>query len=286
MSLSVHALAVRLLVVGRDAMTPVGRKRRPGALVAILVAAASLAGCNLVGNAAPVPYPGGCASLGFSARRCAAIVARARDAAAGQVGGAATSIALLGPEPDSVTLGSHQVARVVFGLPDGTSIVEPVVCVGVPAGPDDAVCAEPHLATTSNVSHDVPCTGEPPAGCPSQIVPDAVATAAARPLLVASLDVPINGTGHREVEVGTVGLPNGYVTQIGASVVNDQPADFWISGGIRLDLRPADATRPPYGDVYERPLVAGVEQATLWLVFDVTEASPGAVLHLADIVVR
>jgi hypothetical protein len=36
----------------------------------------------------------------------------------------------------------------------------------------------------------------------------------------------------------------------------------------------------------ERPLVAGVEQATLWLVFDVTEASPGAVLRLADIVVQ
>jgi hypothetical protein len=256
------------------------------ATIATIVLAAALAGCALIGNDTPRPYPAGCVSLGFSARRCSAIVARARDGAAPSLDGGVASVGLLGPAADSTNLGHHQVARVVFGLRDGTTVVQPVVCVGVPAGPDDAVCQEPRLAVRSVVSHDVPCSGDAPAGCPSQIVPDPVAAAAAHPLRLSTLDVPIEGTGRHEVEVGAVGLPNGYVTRIDATVVNDQPADFWISGGILLDLRPSDATRPPFGSVYLRPLVAGAEQATLWLVFDVTEASPGAVLHLADIVVQ
>ena len=257
----------------------------PAAIAIAIVAFVS--GCGQVAGAAPVSYPAGCDSFGFSARRCAAIVDRARETAGGRLAGAPVSIGLEAPDESTNRLGGGEIARVVFGLADGTRLVEPVVCVGVPAGPGDAVCQEPRLVVTSSVSHDVPCTGEPPAGCPSQIVPDARAVDAARPLRLATTDIPIAGHGRQAVELGTVGLPNGYVSRIEAHVVNDQPSDFWVADAtVRLELRPADPTRPPFGDVYERPLVDGVEEATAWLVFDVTEASPGAVLHLADIVIE
>ena len=254
--------------------------------VALLAVTLLLAGCVGWGFAtsSPAPYPAGCAGLGFSSRRCAAIVARARTKA-GLEADAEVTVGLLAPSNEGPrSLGGGQIAQVVFGLADGSSVVQPVMCFGVPAGPDDAVCSEPRLAVSSGVSHDVPCTGEPPDGCPSQIVPDSAATAAARPLKLATLDVPVGALGRYEVKVGEASFPNGYVTTLDAKVVNDQPADFWITGGIELDLRPADATRPPFGDVYMRPPVGGVERATLWLVFTVTETSPGAVLHLADLV--
>jgi len=260
-----------------------------GIAVAIVAVALSLAGCVGSGFAlsSPAPYPDGCAGLGFSARRCSAIVDRARADAGLATASAAISVGLLPPDNSGPRkLSGGQVAQVVFGLRDGTSAVQPVLCIGVPAGPEDGVCWEPRLAVSSSVSHDVPCTGEPPAGCPSQIVPDATAAAAARPLKLATLDVPVGALGRHEVKVGEVSFPNGYVTMLDARVVNDQPAEFWITGGIELDLRPADATRPPFGDVYMRPLVRGVERATLWLVFTVTETSPGAVLHLADLVAQ
>jgi hypothetical protein len=254
--------------------------------LATLIAVVCVAGCTLIGDPAPLPYPGGCTSLGFSVRRCAGIVAYARAKAGTPFGREPLSVGLLRAAPDSADLGRYEVARVVFGLADGSSLVVPVECVGVPTTADDAVCGEPHLAVASTVSHDVPCAGEPPAGCASPIVPDPAAVAAARPLRLPTLDVPIDAIGHHELEVGAVGLPNGYVTRIDARVVNDQPDDLWIRGAIHLELRPSDPTHAPFGDVYERPLYPGVEEAILWLVFDVTEASSGAVLHLADLVVE
>ena len=165
-------------------------------------------------------------------------------------------------------------------------MVEPVRCIGIPNGPDDASCWEPFIGVQSMVNHDVPCPGEPPDGCPSPIVPDAAALAAARPLELAVLDIPIDRLGHHEVKIGEVGLPNGYVTTLQAALAEDRPTDFWIDGDVRLELRPADPDRPPFGNVYERGTIEGVEDATVWLVFDVTEVSPGAVLHVVDIEVR
>ena len=89
-----------------------------------------------------------------------------------------------------------------------------------------------------------------------------------------------------EVKVGDVGLPNGYVTALRAAVGDTHPTDFWLDEPIRLELRPSDPSRPPFGSVYDRGTVEGVEDASVWLVFDVTEVSPGAVLRLTDIDVR
>lgn len=256
---------------------------RAGTTLVALAMSALVGGCALLPTARG-PYPDACASFEFSPRRCSGIVEAARGSATDRLVSDPVSIELLAPERDSASLGGYEVVRVVFELADGTSVVEPVMCVGVPHGPDDAVCQEPRLAIATDVDHDVPCSGEPPEGCPSPIVPDPAAVQAARPLRLAALAVPIEGLGRHEVELGRVGLPNGYVTRLDARIVNDQPTDFWITSEIRLELRPDDAARPPFGNVYARPLVDGVEDATAWLVFEVTEASPGAVLKLADIV--
>jgi hypothetical protein len=161
-----------------------------------------------------------------------------------------------------------------------------VMCVGVPSRPGDAVCQEPRIGIAGSADHDVPCTGEPPDGCATPIVLDATAVAAARPLQLATFDVPLDRMGHYEVEIGEVGLPNGYLTSLHAGLAEDDPSDFWMVEAIRLEVRPADPARPRFGNVYERPLVEGVEDATVWLVFDVTEVSPGAVLHVVDVDVR
>ena len=183
-------------------------------VLSAVVAAVVLAGCDALSGPGGAPYPASCGSFEFSERRCAAVVARARQTAAGQVTSEPVGIGLLHSEDGSAQLGGYQVARVVFTLSDGTRVVEPVMCIGVPDGPGDAVCQEPFISVQGDASHDVPCTGEPPEGCATPIALDPAAVAAARPLQLATFDVPLDHVGHHEVKVGDVGLPNGYVDRV------------------------------------------------------------------------
>ena len=77
-------------------------------------------------------------------------------------------------------------------------------------GPPTLVCSEtPGIQAVDlhNGYWDVPCTGEPPDGCPSPIVPPTGAAArGARALRLATLDVPVGEVGHHEVEIGTGGF--------------------------------------------------------------------------------
>jgi len=255
-------------------------------VLSALVVAGVVAGCDMLSGPGGAPYPASCASFEFSERRCAAIVARARQTAADEVSSEPLGIGLLHPENGSAQLGGYQVARVVFTQSDGTRVVEPVMCIGIPDGPGDAVCQEPSIGIAGGANHDVPCTGEPPEGCATPIVLDPEAVAAAHPLQLATFDVPLDHIGHYEVRVGEVGLPNGYLDVARAGVAEERPIDFWMDEPIRLEIRPSDPDRPPFGNVYDRGTVEGVEDASVWLVFDVTEVSPGAVLHLVDIDVR
>ena len=259
---------------------------RHSIVLAIAVATVILGGCDALSGPGGAPYPASCASFEFSERRCAAIVARARQTAADRVTSEPVGIGLLHQEDGSAQLGGYQVARVVFTLSDGTRVVEPVMCVGIPNGPGDAICQEPAIGIASGANHDVPCTGEPLEGCATPIVLDPDAVAAARPLQLATFDVPLDHIGHYEVQVGEVGLPNGYLDVARAAVADERPTDFWMDEPIRLEVRPTDPSRPPFGNVYERGTIDGVEEATVWLAFDVTEVSPGAVLRLIDIDVR
>src|SRR2546423_2697951 len=90
-------------------------------------------------------FPAACADLGFSARRCAAIVARAHDEAplgSGQFG----SIDILPPAGnDTARLGGQMVAEVRFNFGDGSSLTQEVWCKAVGSADDLACRQDPQI---------------------------------------------------------------------------------------------------------------------------------------------
>jgi hypothetical protein len=52
-----------------------------------------------------------------------------------------------------------------------------------------------------------------------------------------------------------------------------------------LDIRPTVAGRPPVGSIY-RDVFKGPEPVDVFLMFEVTETSPGAVLQVRNLVVE
>ncbi len=234
-------------------------------------------------------YPEACAQWQFSERRCGAIVDRA--AADAEIDRAAVvEIALLpfdpnaGMEPGAVRLGGGQVALVRFTLADGGVVDQAVWCMGPSMTPACNEVAE--IQTSTGVDHDVPCAGEPPAGCATlPPEPDQAAISAATPFTLAAIDVPLDRLGAYDIELGTATLPNGYLSERSFGVVDTQPDSFWIDGGVRLEIRPDAAGRPPIGSIYRDPF-DGPEPVTIFLVFDVTDLVEPSVLRVRDVVVR
>lgn len=254
----------------------------------VVLAAVTLAGCGFAGLFGPSggPYPAACDSLGFAARQCDAIVARAEKEAAISPDGIG-SIDILPPTSDgSVSLGGQMIARVRFHSTSGAAHTQEVWCTGI-HGDDDLVCnVDATIGVVGGIDHDVPCTGEAPDGCatpPPTARPASIA--AAKPLHVATLDIPIDHLGPYQIEVGTAGLPDGVLSVRSAAVADPKPKTFWIAGGIILDVRPVDPKRPPVGNVYREPF-DGVEPVKVFLVFEVSELTPGGVLQVRDVVVR
>ena len=256
-------------------------------LVVVLVAASlALAGCGLVPQT-EVAYPGGCVRLGFSELRCRAIVSRATEQAGLQPDDVA-NVSFHADVPDRIDEGRQVVAVVRLSLRGGGERVEEVSCFARTIGKlDDPVCnPQAQIEVGAGIDHDVSCPGEPPAGCwtlPPEPRPASVAVA--RPLRVDRLDIPIERIGGHEIEVGDAGIPDGYLTERTLTLANPSPDDFWIDGGIRLEVRSVDRPDMPFGSRYREPF-EGVERAKVFLVFQVSEASPGAVLEVRDIVVR
>jgi hypothetical protein len=260
-------------------------------LALVAVATVLVSACQLVGMAEPKggPYPAACGDLGFSARRCAAIVARAQQEAELEPSSIAR-IAILPPTRDAgAALGGVMIARVQFSFTEGPDGTKDVWCKGVWAQ-DDLSCQEnAQIELFTGIDHDVPCAGEAPNGDPAGCAtlppaPPPAAVAAAKPLRVAALDIPLDHVGTYEVKVGNAGLPNGYLSKRQFGITDTRPADFWITGGIRLDVRPP-AGRPPVGSIYRDPF-KGTEPVDVFVVFDVTQTSPGSVLKIRDLVVE
>jgi hypothetical protein len=259
-------------------------------LALIAIAAMLVTGCDLVGVARPSggPYPDACAELGFAARRCAAIVESARNESGIDKSAIAAVDILSRPREGSLQMGGEIVARVQFHLADGTSVMREAWCVGA-GSPDNRACAnDPQLVVSGGVDHDVTCPGAAPdpASCASlPPTPPQAAIAAAQPLHVAALDIPLDHAGKYAVRVGRASLPNGYLSRREFELADTRPTTFWITGGIRLDVRPTVAGRPPVGNIH-RDAFKGSEPVEVFLVFEVTETSPGAILQVRDLVVQ
>lgn len=255
-------------------MTPV--------LAFVAVVAFLLSGCELVGLGEPKggAYPAACADLGFSARRCAAIVDWASHEAP-ITSTLVTRIEILTPPREA-----RAVARVRFSFADGPSVTQDIWCRGVGSVDNLACNDKPELMLFAGIDHDVPCAGEPPAGCATlPPTPDHAAMTAANPLRIVALAVPLDHTGRYEVKVGRASLPNGYLSRREFEVADLSPTTFWITGGILLDVRSAVAGRPPVGSTY-RDAFKGPEPVDVFLVFEVTETSPGAVLRVRELIVQ
>jgi hypothetical protein len=251
-----------------------------------------LAGCGVAGLFGPSggPYPDACDTLGFAPRQCKSMVTRAEDQA-GVTAGDVASIDILPPTSDGVMrLSGSMISRVRLGLSDGTVRTEEIWCIGIGGGmglgEDDACDADPTISIgAGDLVRDVPCSGEPPAGCATlPPTPRPEVRAMARPLRVPVLDIPLDHLGRYEIELGVAGLPDGAFTRSSASVVEERPESFWIREA-RLVIEPEDPTRPPIGSIYRDPY-DGVEPVRAFLEFDVTELSPGAVFQVRDIVIE
>ena len=262
-------------------------------LAFVAVVGVLLSGCQLgrlgLGGPKGGAYPAACAEFEFPARRCAAIVARAREEAmidAARVAGVAL---LPAPREGGVKLGGLMLAQVRFSFADAPSVTQDVWCIGI-GSIDDLVCQkDPQIGLSGGIDHDVPCAGEAPNGDPAGCAtlpptPPPAAVAAAKPLRVDVLDIPLGHLGRYEIKVGHAGLPNGYLSKRQFSVADTRPTDFWIRGGIFLDVRPP-VGRPPIGSIYRDPF-NGTEPVDVFLAFEVTETNPGAVLRVRNLVVE
>jgi hypothetical protein len=277
-----------------------------GARVA-LVAAGLVAGCVVAGPNDPGPpqmirsYPGGCADFTFAPARCDAIVAIARNRLG--IADPAAAVELLSEGPlvcptDEVT-GQQLLCKrsgyigviVRITPPDAPSQTTDFYC-GVGSIYSVGCTDTPTvlLRTPMEGYRDIACSedasGQRSCATPLPAV-EASATEAARPLTLARLDIPIDHLGPYEVKAGTAGLPNGILGTATFQLADPFPASVLIDEeGVFMAIRPTDPSHPPFDNYYQHGWYPGVEDADVFLVFDVVWHDTSAVLPIRDLVVR
>jgi hypothetical protein len=296
------------------------RRSLPGALAAVIVAltVGLFAGClsrstpetdGAVGPAAPGgsqlvrAFPMGCSDFGFSPKRCAAIVAIARQQLA--IADPSATVELLSEAPlvcptneNGQTVlcnrsGGHT-AVIVRITPPGGPPEESTFFCGVGSERSIACTNQPVVNAGSPIDgyRDIPCAsadaGGNPTGCATPLPSiEASATKAARPLKVAALDIPIGRDGAYAVKVGTAGIANGVLTTARFSIADVAPDLFFLDeGGVSMQIRPTDPTHRPFDNYYQHGWYPGVEDAEVFLVFNVISHDPGAALQIRDLSVR
>jgi hypothetical protein len=242
-----------------------------------------------------LPYPDGCAAYGLSTLRCDYIVAWAKQGA-GYGETDQVTVQLLGdpacPEGSttcSVVRTTSFIVRVrLIGL-DGESSDAPVFC-GL-GGNHSLLCTDtPVIQRRSPMAGytDVPCAGEAPENpCASPVpAPDASALAAARPLEVSRLDIPIDHIGTYKIQVGQADLPNGILSEAKFDLSNDSPTNFLVSsGGVFLQIESLDGGLP-FENIYAHGWHTGTERVSATLTFTVESFDPGAVLEVTNLTVH
>jgi hypothetical protein len=138
---------------------------------------------------------------------------------------------------------------------------------------------------SDGLDRDVPCAGEPPAGCatvPPTPPPGALELGEA--LEIPSVTIPIDRLGEYRVELGSAVLPDGHLSERSLTVRDRGPDNYWIDFLI-LAVESEVPGREPVGSIYREPF-DGPEPVSVSVVFEVTELFEEDVLVLDDILVR
>jgi hypothetical protein len=220
------------------------------------------------------------------------------DAAAAEVGRTrddvtATVIVPDPPPKDGVVaiIGGDAQIKVRITLTDG-STHDTGVCGGLAMGP---LCTDtPRLEARSGFADgagykDVPCPDDAPPSTCGRPLPslEASAVAAARPLSIATLSIPIDHAGPYEVSLGKASIPNGVVSVASFGFVDPWPADVSLEdGAAQIELRSLEPDGKPFQNYYEHGWRPGVERVSAVLVFLVLWFKKGAVLNVRDVTVR
>jgi hypothetical protein len=273
--------------------------------VGLIVASVAFGACNVLspGNATTaevaVPYPDGCAAFQLSAKRCEAIVEWAIGETAIEhstaVAQHVASVQLLGygcqrvaTDVWSCSSPTDFVVRVRLQF-DGGEIAELVVSCGV-GGEFSSLCTEqPQIrfsGETLDGYRDARCGDENGGGCATPLPAlDRSAVANARPLRVATFDIPIDHAGHYDVEVGRARLPNGVLSHSAGGLGDPTTqAVRTTEAGVEFDIRSADSNAP-FRNYYDQGWHPGTEEVVVSVRFDVVSFDPGAVLQIRDVVV-
>jgi hypothetical protein len=248
-------------------------------------------------------YPAGCPDFGYNPRRCAAIVAIARQQLA--IADPDATVELLsepllvcptdqnGQTVLCVRSGGHT-AVIVRITPSGGPPQESTFFCGIGSERSIACTSQPVLNAGSPMDgyQDIPCAGQDAGGNPTECASalpsiEASATKAARPLKIGALDIPIDRNGAFEVKVGTAGIANGVLT-VAQFTIADGALDQLIldDGGVSMRIRPTDPTHRPFDNYYQHGWYPGVEHADVFLAFNVIDHEPGAILQVRDLTVR
>jgi hypothetical protein len=188
-----------------------------------------------------------------------------------------------------ITLSGAAPVDTLLALADGSVHEVSMDCAGIPGF---QCLDDPRLQATSPTIagyRDVPCDGEPPAGCASPVPPpDPEARAAAKELRVPRLDIPIDRVGHYEIAVGEATLPNGILTTAEFAFASPEwPSDFTIAEGVvQLSVRSLDHPERLFWNIYDHGWIEGTERVEAILEFDVLHQEPGATFSVEDVVVR
>jgi len=152
-------------------------------------------------------------------------------------------------------------------------------------------------STTMAGYWDVACATTMPngdrGGCSTPLPSlDPAAVAAAVPLVVSSLDVPVTKVGPLEIDLGKATLANGVLHEATFHLdgiepgVQVLPSGLDVSGTIRLVVRSTDASLPAMVNGYVHGWHPGIEVVRAYLVLDVTRFDAGTVLKIRDVLVR
>jgi hypothetical protein len=135
---------------------------------------------------------------------------------------------------------------------------------------------------------DMPCTGDPPAGCATPLPRvDPSAASGERPLRIASRDIRLDHVGEYKVALGSGSLANGVLEQASFTLANLHPQTFFTTeAGVRLQVKSLERGGKPFDNYYAHGWRKGLERFSATLVFTVSSLQPGAVLQIRDVVVR